>query len=75
MQYVSYIIRILITIGCFYALIIQVMRLIWLYYPDFIKGSSIYKHKEPSRFDLIIYFIAMLIILGYTIYLTVIKIL
>ncbi len=75
MQYISYTINILIMIGCFYALAIQVMRIIWLYKPEFIKGSFMYKHKEPSKYDLILYFIGMLVILTYTIYSLAIKML
>ena len=75
MQYINYIISTLIIIGCFYAFAIQVMRIIWLYRPEFIKGSFMYKHKEPSKYDQILYFIAMLVILAFTIYSLAIKIL
>lgn len=75
MHYINYIMNVLIIIGCFYALTIQVMRIIWLYRPEFIKGSFMYKHKEPSKYDQILYFIGMLVILTYTIYSLAIKIL
>jgi hypothetical protein len=73
MSYINLIFRILIIIACFYAVTIQVMRIIWLYRPEFIKGSSLYKHKEPSKYDQTLYFIGMLVILAYTIYSMAIK--
>jgi len=75
MLYINYIMSILIIIGCFYALAIQVFRIIWLYRPEFIKGSFMYKHKEPSKYDQILYFIVMLICLTYTIYSIALKLL
>jgi hypothetical protein len=71
----TYIYRILIIIFCSYALIIQIMRIIWQYFPGFIKDSFIYKHKQPSKFELMLYFLAMFAILAYTFYSTLHKIL
>ena len=75
MSYITLTFRILIIVGCFYALAIQVMRIIWLYRPEFIKGSFMYKHKEPSKYDQVLYCLGMLVILAYTMYSLVVKIL
>ena len=74
MHYVDFFMRILIIIGCAYAFVLQIFRILWLYFPDLLKGNNIYKRKSLSKFELLLYFIAMLLILlYYGIYLNVLK--
>lgn len=62
------IIRLLICLSCLYAIFIQVLRIIWLYFPSFIRRTSLYKMRESRKTEMLLYYIlAIVAMLYYTI--------
>lgn len=62
------IIEILLSITCVYAIFIQLLRIIWLYFPSFIRGRSMYKIKDPGRTEMLLYFILAIVAMAYFIF-------
>ncbi len=67
--------EILIAIGCALGIFRLILRIIWLYFPLFLKDSSLYKTKEPAKGEMLLYFLAAIICLSYYIVKTVEKLL
>ncbi|MFN8308165.1 MAG: hypothetical protein U0T79_15445 [Ferruginibacter sp.] len=68
-------IEILIGITCLYAIFIQLLRIIWLYFPTFIRGTYLYKVKEPIKTEMLLYFVLAIMAMSYFIFITVDKML
>jgi hypothetical protein len=62
------------VIGCTLVLLVQLLRIVWLYFPSFMQKTKIYKVKIPKKPEMLIYFIAAIIILLYHIVVTAKKI-
>ncbi len=68
------IIRLLVCVACAYAIFIQLLRIIWLYFPSFLKETLIYKVKEPAKTQMLFYYIMASLIMAYTIFVSLEKI-
>lgn len=66
--------EILIAIGCALAIFKLVLRIIWLYFPLFLKDRPLYKTKEPTKVEMLLYFLAAILCMSYYIVQTVEKI-
>lgn len=67
------IIEALICISCVYAIFIQLLRIIWLYFPSFKQRSSVYKAKVPGKTEMLLYFILAIVVMLYFIFIKVQK--
>ena len=65
----------LIGITCLYAIFIQLLRIIWLYFPAFIRGTYLYKLREPIKTEMLLYFVLAIVAMSYFIFVTVEKML
>lgn len=63
-------VEVLIGITCVYAIFIQLLRIIWLYFPFFIKGTGLYKMKEPVKTEMLLYFVLAIVAMTYFIFVT-----
>jgi hypothetical protein len=62
------IIELLICLSCLYAICIQFLRIVWLYFPSFKHRSSIYKIKVPGKTEMLLYFILAIVAMAYFIF-------
>ncbi|HAO46772.1 MAG TPA: hypothetical protein PLZ45_08645 [Ferruginibacter sp.] len=67
------VIEILIGITCIYAILVQLLRIIWLYFPSFIHRTRVYKVKEPVKMEMLLYFVLAIVVMSYFIFITVTK--
>lgn len=67
------ILEILLCISCLYAIFIQLLRIVWLYFPSFKQRSSVYKIKVPGKTEMLLYFILAIVAMAYFIFITVEK--
>lgn len=63
-------IELLIGITCIYAIFVQLLRIIWLYFPSFIRNSRLYKMKEPIKTEMLLYFVLAVAVMSYFIFIT-----
>lgn len=68
-------IEILLCISCIYAIFMQLLRIIWLYFPSFMQRSSLYKIKVPGKTEMLLYFILAIVTMAYFIFIKMQKIL
>ena len=64
------VIEVLIGIACIYAILVQLLRIIWLYFPFFIRRTGLYKMKEPVKTEMLLYFILAIVAMTYFIFVT-----
>ncbi len=62
------IIRVLVSVACLYGIIIQLLRIIWLYYPSFLKNTRLYKSKQPSKVEMLLSFLALILCMAWYIF-------
>jgi len=70
----KYIIEILVAVACVYGIFIQLLRILWLYFPSFLKKSFIFKSKEPAKSEMLLYFLAAITLMAYFIFVSLKKI-
>ncbi len=63
-------IEIVIGITCIYAILVQLLRIIWLYFPSFIRNSRLYKMKDPVKMEMLLYFLVAIAVMSYFIFIT-----
>jgi len=59
------IIEILLVLACVYAIFMQLLRIVWLYFPSFMQRSSLYKIKVPGKTEMLLYFILAVVVMAY----------
>ena len=64
------VLEILLCISCLYAIFIQLLRIVWLYFPSFKQRSSVYKIKVPGKMEMLLYFILAIVAMAYFIFIT-----
>ncbi|HNU87154.1 MAG TPA: hypothetical protein PKJ94_02645 [Ferruginibacter sp.] len=64
------VLEILLCISCIYAIFIQLLRIVWLYFPSFKQRSSVYKIKVPGKTEMLLYFILAIVAMAYFIFIT-----
>jgi hypothetical protein len=69
------IIEILLSLACVYAIFMQLLRIIWLYFPSFMHRSSLYRIKAPGKTEMLLYFILAIVVMAYFIFIKMQKIL
>ena len=69
------IIEILLSLACLYAIFMQLLRIIWLYFPSFMQHSSLYKIKVPGKTEMLLYFILAIVVMAYFIFIKMQKVL
>lgn len=57
--------EILGALACIYGIFVIILRIIWLYFPSFLKANRIYKLKDPAKAEMLCYFLAALLCLSY----------
>ncbi len=65
------IIELLVASACAYAIFIQLLRIIWLYFPTFIKNTIIYRARQPRKLEMLLYFLLAITALVYNIVITI----
>lgn len=65
------IIELLVALACVYAVFVQLLRIIWLQFPDFLKQTKLYYAKEPKKLEMLLYYLLALTALLYNIFLTI----
>lgn len=66
--------QLLFCIACACEIFIQSFRIIWLYFPSFLKKTVVYKLKEPKKTEMLLYFALFIFAMGYYIVVTADKI-
>lgn len=61
-------IELLICLSCMYAIFIQLLRIVWLYFPSFKQRTSMYKIKVPGKTEMLLYFILAIVAMAYFIF-------
>jgi hypothetical protein len=69
------IIELLVAGACAYGLFIQLLRIIWLQFPEFLKHTGLYNAKQPKKLEMFLYFLVAIIAMSYYIVVTIEKIL
>lgn len=59
--------RIILIIACSTTIILQVFRILWLFWPTLLQGTKYYSRKEPTKVEKLLYYVAMISILAYAI--------
>ena len=67
------IIELLICLSCVYAICIQLLRIIWLYFPSLGQRTSMYKIKVPGKTEMLLYFVLAIVVMAYFIFIKVEK--
>lgn len=67
------IINLLLCIGCGCEVIIQLLRITWLYFPSFMQGSFLYKRKGLKKTEMLIYYSLAIAAMVYFIFVTIEK--
>ncbi len=62
------IIELLICLSCVYAIFIQLLRIIWLYFPSFRQRTSVYKIRVPGKTEMLLYFVLAIVVMAYFIF-------
>ena len=65
--------EILIAVGCAVGILKTLLRIIWLYFPSFLKNGRLYKIKEPDRVEKLLYFLESMLCMAYYIVQTIEK--
>ena len=60
-----------VALACVFAVFIQVLRIIWLNFPGFLKQTKLYHAKEPKKLEMLLYYLLALTALLYNIFLTI----
>lgn len=68
------IIRLIICIACASEILVQLLRIIWLYFPSFMQHSFIYKRKNPKKPEMVLYCISLIVAMAYYITMTLTKV-
>jgi hypothetical protein len=69
------IVELLIAIVCVFGILKQLFRIIWLYFPSFMKGSFLHKGKEPGKTEMLLYYLLAITAMAYYLVVTVERIL
>ncbi len=59
------ILEILLSAVCAFGIIKQILRIIWLYFPNFLYGSFLFKNKDSSKIELLMYYILAIVAMAY----------
>jgi hypothetical protein len=59
------IISIIASLGCLTIILKTILRIIWLYYPGFLTGSFLGKHKTIPKWEMLGYYICGITVLAY----------
>ncbi len=58
----------IIVISCTYGILSFLLRLIWLFFPNLLKDTKIYRIKEPGNFEKGLCYVAIIGCMLYAIY-------
>lgn len=57
--------EIFIAIACAWGVLLLIFRSIWLFFPSFLKGSRLYKLKDPAKGEILLYYLAAMLCMTY----------
>ena len=64
------VIELFVALVCAYAVVLQLLRIIWLQFPGLLKNTRLYRIKEPRKIEMLFYFLITITALLYNILLT-----
>lgn len=59
------ILEILLCLICGFAIIGHLFRIIWLYYPSFLKGTFLHRKKQETKTEMLLYYLLAIIAMAY----------
>jgi hypothetical protein len=65
--------KISLCIACVCEIIIQLLRITWLYFPSFMQGTFLYKWKGLKKTEMLIYYCLAIAAMAYYVFITVKK--